>query len=318
MAVSGTTTFNLVTNQIITEAFAEIGVKTINRDLTANEMQDGLTSLNLVAKSFISKGAFLWKTQQATLFLAEGQESYVLDGSTANATESYSETTLSANALSAATSISVTSATGFVIGYFIGIYLDDDSIQWTTISNIAGTTITLADALTDDAASGNDVFVYQTKLNRPEEIQNAQANTDSNQDIPMVQISRDTYYNIPTKDTSGRPNQFYYNKQLNSGIISLWPTPDSSTFKINFSFVKQLFDFASPVDSPDFPVEWLRPLILNLAYALSRKYGRFTMEERVLLKADAQEALEDVMGYDREDTSIYFQPASDSNINSYR
>ncbi len=318
MTVSNSNNFNLVRNQIIEEAFKEIGVKTPNRSLTAEEMNDGAISLNLFVKSLISNGSFLWKTQQAVLFLEPGISEYFIDGTTANCTEDYDETVTTADASSGASSIVVEDTTGFTIGFFIGVYLDDNSIQWTTISNIASLTITLTDALTDDVTSGNAVYCYETKLNRPEKIQNAQATQAPNQDVPMVQLSRDTYYNIPVKDTSGRPNQFYYNKQLNLGIINLWPTPNSSANKFKFTFIKQLYDFDSPTDDPDFPVEWLMPIILNVAYRLSRKYGRLDMSEKEQLKRDADEALQNAEGYDREPTSIYFQPASSININSFR
>ena len=50
----------------------------------------------------------------------------------------------------------------------IGIELDDGTIQWTTINGApAGSTVTLTDALTDDVASGNAVYVYTAKTNRP-------------------------------------------------------------------------------------------------------------------------------------------------------
>lgn len=318
MTTSNSTNFNLVRNQIIEEAFREIGVKTPNRNLTNEEMEDGARKLNLFAKSLISEGSFLWKTQEATLFLEPGVAVYKIDGSTANCTQEYSETELAADAISGATSISVLDTAGFVIGYFIGVTLDDQTIHWTTIANIVGTTITLTNALTDSATEQAAVFAYQTKLSRPERIQNAQASQEPNQDIPLVLLSRDTYYSIPVKDTSARPNQLYYDKQLTSGFIYLWPTPNSSSNKIKFTFIKQIFDFDAPNDDPDFPVEWLNCLILGTANRLCRSYGRLTETEREQLKRDAAEALAIANGYDTEPTTLYFQPATNYNVNTYR
>jgi len=318
MATSNSTNFNLTSDEIVEEMFRELGVKTPNRTLTSEEMNDGARTLNLYAKSLISKGLFLWKTKQATLFLVGSQSAYTIDGSTANVTETFTETTTSAAAAASATDIVVTSATGFVVGYFIGVLLDDNSIHWTTITVIASTTITLNAALPSAAASGSEVFVYQTKIDRPESIQNAQSTIPSNSDIPMQILSRDTYYNIPVKDTPGRPNQLYYDKQLSLGTINLWPVPENSTNKVEFTWIEQLFDFDAATDDPDFPVEWLQPLILGGTYRLSRKYGRLDKQEKEQLKRDLDEALEDAEGYDREETSIYFQPATTINISSYR
>jgi hypothetical protein len=66
-------------------------------------------------------------------------------------------TTLSAGAVKGATTVTVTSATGLAIGDHFTIVRNDDAIHVTTIANLAGTTVTLATALTDDADSGNVV-----------------------------------------------------------------------------------------------------------------------------------------------------------------
>ena len=293
MATSNSNDFNLKRNEIIEESFRELGVKTPNRSLTNEEMNDGARTLNLFCKAQIAKGLFLWKTKQATLFLTANQSTYTIDGSTAHCTQSYTETTTSAAAATSATDIIVTSATGFVVGYNIGVYLDNNTIHWSTITVIASTTITLNDALPSAAASGNIVYVYETKINRPENIENAQSTISSNNDIPMVKLS--------TK-----------------GLLNLWPVPNDSSNKIEFSFINQIFDFDSATDDPDFPVEWLQPIILGVAYRLCRKYGRLEMQEKEQLKRDADEALAEAEGYDREETSFYFQPATSINVNSYR
>ena len=318
MTTSNSNDFNLVTNQIVEEAFREIGVKTPNRNLTNEEMNDGKRTLNLFTKSLIAQGSFLWKTQQATLFVSATQSKYIIDGVTANCTEEFTETTISSPASAAATNIVVTSAAGFVVGYFIGVYLDDSSIHWTTIGSIASTTITLVDALPSAVASGKDVYVYQTKIKRPERVLNAQSRVNTNQDIPLTLLSRNTYDNFTTKQSAGTPNQLLYNKQLTFGEIFLWPVPNNSSVKIRFTFIKQIFDFNSATDDADFPVEWLQPIILNLAYRLSRKYGMLELQEKEQLKRDADDSLADSNGYDREETSIYFQPASSVNVNNYK
>lgn len=68
-------------------------------------------------------------------------------------------TTLSANAASDATSVTVTSATGIVSGNSIGVALDDGTVHWTYVSSVTGTTVTLGTALYGAAASGNTVYV---------------------------------------------------------------------------------------------------------------------------------------------------------------
>ena len=316
MAVGTTSTFSQNRNQIINRAMAAIGIRTDQRALTASEVSEASDELNIMLKSWKTKD-YLWKTEEGTLFLVNGQASYKLDGLVANATQNYSATTTTANAASAATSIPVTSTSGFVIGYFIGIVQDNNTILWTTISNIVGTTISLASPLTYAAASGNNVYCYQTKINRPEIINSLRIRTSTGTDTPTTALARDSYFNIPVKTNSARPNQWYYDKQLSFGTIYLWPTPNSVSDTVNFTFQKMFLDIDSAATDPDFPIEWIDPIVLNLALRLARIKGK-DKEFREQLRRDAEQALADVQGYDREPASIYFQPATSVNIGSYR
>lgn len=319
MTVSGTNIYNQNRNQIINMAMSYIGIKTIGRNLTADEVNQASDVLNAMVKSWKNRGDYLWKTAEGTLFLANGQASYVLDGVTANATEEYSETTLGTDALSGSTTLTLTSTEGFVDGYNIGVVLNSNSLFWTTQSGSpTGSTITLSDSLPEDASSGNAIYAYQTKIKRPELINSCRArDTQADNDVPMTALSRDSYFNIPIKSTPNRPNQWYYNKQLDYGQLYLWPVPNQANYQIKFTFQKMFFDFDTPTDTPDFPVEWIRALALNLSVDLARIYGK-PMEMREQLKRDADEALNDCQGFDRENTSIYFQPATSINIATYR
>ena len=310
MAVSGTNTFSLTRNQIINRAFSILGVRTRGRIPTSDEVNDASDVLNMMVKNWKTKGQYLWKTIEGTLFLVVGQEKYKIDGSTANATETFTQTTTTADAASGASSVDVTSATGFVVGYFVGIAQDDNTIHWTTVASISTLTITLDDNLTAAATSGAKVYVYQTKINRPEKINSCRLRYDDDlTDVSMAQISRETYFDYSNKFSQGKPNNYFYDKQLAFGDVYIYPTPDDATDTVKFTFEKQFFDFSSAVDSPDFPVEWLLPIATNLAYLLHYEYG-IGAEKAERIKRDAEQFLSDSEGYDREGTSIYFQPST--------
>jgi len=273
MAVGTTNTFTQNRNQIINRAMAALGIRTEQRALTASEVNEASDELNILLKSWKNKD-YLWKTTEGTLFLASTQAKYRLDGSTANATESYSQTTTTAAAIAAASSILVTSTTGFVIGYYIGVVQDNNTILWTTISNIVGLTVSLTAPLTYAAASGNTIYVYQTKITRPEMVNSLRAVTLSGSEIPTTALARDSYFNISVKTNAGRPNQWYYDKQLSYGDFYLWPTPNSVSDKVNFTFQKMFFDVDDATTNVDFPIEWLDAIVLNLASRLARIKGK--------------------------------------------
>lgn len=313
MTVSGTNTFTQAKNQIIELAYSRAGVLSDENSLTAYQIDRGSVLLNIMIKAWIQDGIRLWKQARGTLFLVRGQAAYNLNGSTANATEDYEETETTADAISGATTIPVSSATGFVVGYNIGIMQDDGNIHWTTITNIASLVITLNSALTYAVTSGSDVFVYQTKINRPENIINAQCAISDSIQVGMQLLARDTYDAIAIKDQRGIPTQLYYNKQLSYGEIKLFQTPSSETYKIHFTFQKQFFDMTNPTTDFDFPPEWLLPLYLNLAVMLlgfnAVKDPQFIM----MLKEEASTSLSMAKQFDDEMGSIYFYPAGDNN-----
>jgi hypothetical protein len=317
MSTSGTNTFTQVKNQIIELAYSRAGILSDENSLTAFQIERGSTLLNIMIKNWIIEGVRLWKQAKGTLFLERGQASYNLNGSSANATEDYDETETTADALSGATTIPVADTTGFVVGYNIGVMQDNGSIHWTTIANIASLVITLDDPLTYDTVSGSDVFVYQTKINRPENIINAQCQISNGIQIAMQLLARDTYDAIALKDQQGIPTQLYYNKQLSFGEIKVFQTPSSEIYKILFTFQKQFFDMTNPTTDFDFPTEWLKPLYTNLAKILigfnSVKDPQFIAD----LKEEATTDLALVKGFDDDLESIYFYPASDDNRGTY-
>jgi len=306
MAVSGTNTFSQTRNDIINRALSILGVKTRGRALTAEEVNEASDALNLFVKGLKSEGIYLWKYAEGTLFLTVGQENYLIDGSTANATESFTQTTTNAAASSGATAIVVTSATGFTAGYFVGAMKDDGNIFWTTVASVAGTTINLNNALTDDVLSGAIVFVYQAKIIRPEAITSARRRDSSGYDTPLNELARSDYFNLSQKTVTGQPTQFYYDKQLSYGTFYLYQAPDDATNTIKFTFQKMFFDFTSGTDNPDFPIEWAETLAFGLASRLTYDYG-IDKTKAELIKRTADEMLRNLKGYDRED-SVYFVP----------
>lgn len=314
MTTSGTNTFTLTKNQVIELAYARIGVISEGATLTDYQITRGSTLLNTMIKSWLAKGFRLWKTERGYLFPNTASNEYLIDGTTANVTNAYIATSLATDALTGATTISVEAATGFAASYFVGVVLDDNTIFWTTeVGAPSGTTITIASALTGDASSGNAVYVYATKLGRFENLINAQVQMSPTIQVPLQIISRDTYDALSIKNLAGITNKIYYNKQLDYGIIRLFGVPSSTGYIVNFTYQKQFYDMTNPLDTFDFPVEWLSALYLNLATTLYGFYPVSDGDQAKILLAEAQSALMEVIAFDDETTSLYSFPASDQN-----
>lgn len=309
MPTSGDNTFSISRDTIIREALAICGVIDETETPSAVQTERAQITLNMMCKGWLAQGYHLWGLQECNLILADGQRSYSLsttgDRFSANATI----TTLTAAASSGATTLTLDS-TDMTAADVVGIVQDDGTVLWTTIATVPGaTSITITAALTDDAASGNLVYTYTSKASRPMRIQSAGVIVDDIE-TPLTIISRQEYFDLPTKTTSeGQPTQVYYDPQLGSGVLYVWPVPDANTYYLRITCERNLEDFTATDDEPDFPIEWGEALCWGLAARLAPKYG-VTMDKVAGIKTLADEHLQTVLNFDREITSIFMTPDS--------
>jgi hypothetical protein len=297
-------------NDIINEALDLIGVKASDESASASETSDSATALDHLVKTWQSTGAHLWSRNSFILFLQPAQIEYQIGpkngvASSDNATEEFTETTLSAAASSGDVTVSLTSSTGLAISDFIGIEQDDGTIHWTTAKAIS--VVTLNDALTDDAASGNTVYFYTTKIGKALKIPDArrEQGTGTNaQEIEMVKLGRIDYLNLPNKKTSGTPVQFYYDPKIDHGLFFAWPAPTSTDTLIRGTYYRPLNVFDDADDSPDFPDEWIEALKYHLAVRMAPRFGQPVPTEVAVL---AISLYKDALEWDQGDESIFFQ-----------
>jgi hypothetical protein len=260
-------------------------------------------------KLWQAQGIHLWTKKEATLFLALNVHTYYLGGSLAgHATASYQETTLTAD-YATGVSLTVASTSGMLVGDFLGVQLDNGVLKWAIIATVPNsTTVTTTVAINVAASADNLVFFYTTKITRPLFIFSSRRHEPEDRDIPLIQISHDEYFSLPNKTSTGFPTQFNYDPQLDSGIYRIWPTPTDVKNRINFTYAKSIEDFDSSIDNPDFPQEWLDPLVLNLSVRLAPDYGKASGENYQSLKEQAAEALALALRFDSEIGNMIFQP----------
>jgi len=308
MATSGSKNFTVTRSDIIASALEKIGEYDIGETVTGEDTTSASRALNLMVMAWLNKGADLFLRETVTIFLQPQQQSYSLGTSSSDhATTSYVETTLSAAEASGQTIISVTSSTGMTASDYVGIKMDDDSIHWSTISTVdSATQITIADATDDTAASGNKVYTYTTKSYRPQKIVYAYRRDTSDQDIPVDLIGEIAYRGLSDKAAEGPVNQAWYHPTLTTGTLYTWPVDGGSTVD-KLVIVQQVRpdDFDAAADNPEFPIEWGEALVYGLADRIAPSYG-IPRNDRLLLKAEAAEKLNDALDYDVENASVIF------------
>ena len=277
MATSSSINFTTTRDELIKDAFKKINVLGTYEALADEDLQLAARQLNRMIKAWQIDGIYVWTQREAIIFLRDDVQSYTLgSGSTgdhASELTNVVKTTLSAAEAKDQTVLSMTATTGMAVSDNIGIELDDVTRQWTTISALTSTTVTVATALTGDAASGNTVYTYRTKLNRPLRIVNARLEDENGDDRPVTIFSRQEYFDLVQKDNSSNVSYIYYDAGLTStGTIYVWPTSDNVKKKLRITYARTLEDFDAAADNPDLPVEWYDAIVYNLAVRISHDF----------------------------------------------
>jgi len=307
-----TTDFNLTAAQLVEDALKLNGLLVEDQPLESTALQNGLTSLNLMVKTWQAQGLHLWSKTEGVLFIRPGQTDYFLGATGDEATnfDGFIKTELTADAAISATVLVVTSTTGMVALDRIGIQLNDATRQWTTIVSVDSPTgLTITDPLLDAADSTNTVFTYTTQIQRPLRILGMRrANTDSDTEIEVTPFdSRSQYFNQPNKESQGTLVQYYYTPELGNGRVYLWQTGQSINDFIRFTFERPLNDFDDNDDPADFPVEWTETLLYNLSKRLGVA-GNVPQQRLSNIAAEAQFLLDQALGFDTDPLFLQVQP----------
>jgi len=311
MTSSGSVDFDMTQNEIINDALVHIGAIAAGETPSAEDSTFAVRQLNRMVKAWQATGAHLWTRREAIMFLSLSQGRYTLGpNSTDHAAEldDAAFTTLASGAASGASSVTVGSVTNIATSDHIGVVLDDATIDWFTVSSIASTTITLSGTLSGAAASGNAVFAYTTRINRPLRVIAAQRRDTSDNDTPIRIISNEEYQRLPNKTQTGKPNEVYYSSEIPDGFLHVWSEPETSADRLLLTCLFPLEDFDATANTSDFPQEWLDALTWNLAKQLMPGYG-VPSDIRAEIRANAKEALDAALAWDVEETSTFFAPA---------
>jgi len=90
-------------------------------------------------------------------------------------------------------------------------------------------------------------------------------------DLPMARINRAQYSSTPKKSSTGKPIQFFVDKQL-TPTITVWPTPDkSSTYTIYMNVLTRMDDADVGSNTMQMPYRFYPCLAAGLAYYISLK-----------------------------------------------
>lgn len=174
--------------------------------------------------------------------------------------------------------------------------------QWTiavkTVDMVSGTATYNVDSTNATAPIDVlDVFIRQTS-------------GSETTDVPMTRLSRAEYSHVTTKTSTGKPNQFFVNKQI-TPTITVWPTPDlSSTYTIHMNVLTRMDDVDAATNTLEVPFRFYPCLAAGLAYYISmKKNPQMTAQ----LKAIYDEEFSRALSQDEDRASFKVSP----NLRSY-
>lgn len=208
----------------------------------------------------------------------------------------------------------------------LGVFNDDSTPPVTDMSNSAqalnlmikawhteGYPLWCVDTITLPLATGQTVYSIGPggliNTYRPLRVTDGRIVYPSGVEVPLTQISKQEYNALSNKGSTGVPNSFYYDPQLNLGNLYVWcpATADLLTSTVKLTVQRPLMDMTSPTDDFDFPVEALSALKFGLASELVMEYDIPTAKAQIII-AKAESLKDKLFDSSVEEASTFFSP----------
>lgn len=323
MATSGSWDYNLTAATVITEAIESLGVLSPGGTIVSAHQTSMLRKLNLIVKQWqgtpdFAPGLKIHTRQRIALFLAKGQQRYLVGPAStdARAAVTYGRTTISANEASSQTTISITSNTdtttfpGTTVTMtnndIVGIELNDGTIHWSAIDGTPASTMTIDDALSAAANAGNYVYWFTSRAQRFVHIESAVLRDENRADTPLGVFRTVDGYELGVSDkyADGDPTSILVEPLRITTAVTLDAQPTDVTKQIVMTVLYPAEDYDATTDDVAFPQEWLRPLAWQLAMDSAPMFGK---EITQTMKICRDEALAIARHVNPEMSDAYFQ-----------
>lgn len=313
MTTSGVSTQPITRDQICKKALKKCGQLAEGESPQEEMITDAADDLNRMIKALQAAGVKLWAQQEQRLFLqpySSQKTSYNLgpNGDPCVPVANLIATTSTSTVAIGGLSITLANVSGVISGMNIGILCDDNSLFWTTINGApVGNVVTLTAGPAIQATNSQNVWIYQTGVDRPLRIEQARIQISPTSETELRMYSRSDYMRLPNKITNGTPNSFYYNPSLNTGTFYIWPLSVDSTMWVNMTAYRPIQVFVNPTDTLDAPDEDQQGLIWLLADEIKLEYGVDAATSATIAQK-ASQWLTRVDAFDVEEASVIFMP----------
>ena len=288
MATSGSTNFELDVSDYIEEAFERCGIEV----RTGYDLKTAKRSMNLLLADWANRGLNQWTIKQTSITVAADITEY--PGGTLtmtvgdSASFSVSETITGGTSAATASVTKLPSATSMAITIPTGTFTSGETLTGGT--SAATTTLSAAVDLTDVQAT---IDILSLVVKR-----------DSNS-YAARRLSRDGYITIPNKTDTGRPSQFFLDRQITPNL-KIWPAPENSTDILIFDRLYRIDDGDDFTNTLGVPFRFYPALAAGLAYYIALKRAPDRIQ---ILKPLYEEEMERAMTEDRDRASFNIVPS---------
>jgi len=287
MTTSSSKNFEIDVAEYIEEAFERCGLEL----RTGYDLKTAKRSLNLLFADWANRGLNQWTIDQTSITLASGISEYPAGTLTLSVSSSASfsvgEVITGGSSSATASITSKPTATSVATTVPSGTFSSGETITGGTSG--ATTTVSAAQDLSDVQST---IDILSTVVTR------------DGTDFEIDRLSRSEFLNIPTKTQTGRPSQFFLDRQI-TPVLKIWPVPDNNTDIVKFNRLTRIEDADNFTNTVDVPFRFYPCLAAGLAYYLSMKKNPQMMG---MLKSVYEEEMIRAMEEDRDRASFKISP----------
>ena len=308
-----TTTFGtaVTRDDIIEAALRTLGAIGLDQTPEAAEYTNASEALNLMLKSWISKGATLWKIEEIEVEMVPLVALYHVGPSGARV----HSVTVSAGGTGYTSAPTVTLSGGGGSGATATATVSGGAVTVVTITE-EGNSYTSAPTVSFAGGGGSGATATSTikglTTDRSQKVLltgNFLRNDTFDWDTPVHQISREEYNRLPDKtpSTGGVPTQFYWDPLIPNCRLLVW-TPaatDGDTYTMHLQTQTTIDDATGASDLFDFPQEFMNALKWGLARELIAEYAVDDRTER-RIETRFAEYFQDAFDFSVEEASTNF------------
>ncbi len=129
------------------------------------------------------------------------------------------------------------------------------------------------------------------------------------QEIPMANINKDDYANLPNHNFQGRPVQWWYNIQLSPPQMWIWPAANAAA---NFQQLilyshRQIQDVGTLNQLIEFPTRWYDAAIWDLAMILCDEIKEVPPGRKEEIRTDAEKSITEAWNQETDRSPIYLR-----------